>query len=79
MPLLQAPNFYEPTPPAPPGLLWWRYKDNVPALPQPQAVLGPSYADYGWRYDADYQYTAYKFSNMDMVRRHSIGCLLLCL
>lgn len=32
---LQAPDFYAPVPPAPPGLEWWHYRGDVPPLPQP--------------------------------------------
>lgn len=33
---LKAPTFYEPAPPAPPGLIWWHFKDDVPPLPEPK-------------------------------------------
>lgn len=63
----QAPKFYVPVPPAPAGLEWWRYADDVPPLPDPSVVLGPLYARYGWRFEADYQARSYVFSNLDKV------------
>ena len=66
---LQPPNFYDSTPPAPPGLEWWQYRADVPPLPDPGTLLGPEYAHYGWRYDKNYQTQNYKLSNMDLVRK----------
>ena len=63
---LQAPQFYEDAPPAPPGLEWWHYKPDVPPLPDPAKFLhNSSYARWGWRYDANFQATDYRFTNLD--------------
>ena len=51
-------------PPAPPGLIWWDYKDTVPPLPDPGTV-NPSFTGYGWRYDPNWRPTTYTFNNMD--------------
>lgn len=66
--LLQAPSFYDEAPPAPPGILWWRYKPSVPPAVYQQTAaqtLGPSFAEYGWRYDPDFQTQSYTFSQLD--------------
>ena len=50
MPLdvLQAPDFYAPVPPAPPGLEWWRYRADVPPLPQPEQYFhSKKYRNWG--------------------------------
>lgn len=63
---LQAPDFYAPVPPAPPGLEWWHYRGDVPPLPQPadffhskkyknwgayKLVSSVSQVDLGWPED----------------------------
>ena len=63
----QAPPFYDVTPPAPPGLLWWRTKADVPPLPDPVEALGPAFARYGWRYDQSSQSRSYTFTDLDTV------------
>ena len=65
--LLQAPNFYAPTPPAPAGLAWWRYNPGVPPLPDPGSILGSNFSQYQWRYDSSYQAKSYTFSDLDRV------------
>ena len=48
--LVQAPDFYVPVPPAPPGLEWWEYKGDVPPLPQPQEYFhSKKYKNWGAR------------------------------
>lgn len=48
----QAPDFYERVPPAPPGLEWWKYRSDVPPLPQPAKYFhSKKYADWGARHD----------------------------
>ena len=47
---LQAPDFYERVPPAPPGLEWWKYRSDVPPLPQPSKYFhSKKYAGWGAR------------------------------
>eukprot|EP00884_Botryococcus_braunii_P016249 jgi/Botrbrau1/3307/Bobra.0048s0004.1 len=70
---IQAPDFYVPVPPAPPGIEWWQYANNVPILPDPGLVLGPLYARYGWRYQADYQTQNYVFSNLDKATMSNVA------
>lgn len=66
--LLQTPDFYANTPPAPAGLTWWHYRVGVPPLPQPAAYFGLSnWTDWGWQYDSDYTVPFYQFSNLDKV------------
>lgn len=60
---MQPPNFYVPTPPAPPGLLWWNYADGVPPIPP----LGPEFAGYGVKYDPSWRPKNYVPNNMDTV------------
>jgi hypothetical protein len=60
--MLQPPNFYDQSPPAPPGLIWWHFAPGVPPLPD------PPYPNYGWRYDPNWHPTTYVFNNMDRVR-----------
>lgn len=65
--VFQAPNFYEKNvPPAPPGLTWWRYKDDVPPLPDPKTFFNGStdFEEYGWRYDSSYVANDYTFSEL---------------
>ena len=63
---MQAPNFYEEAPPAPPGLEWWHYKADVPPLPDPKTYFhNQSYARWGWRRDPNFQATEYVFTNLD--------------
>lgn len=64
---MQPPSFYDSTPPAPPGLIWWNYKADVPPLPEPAATLGPEFARYGWRYDPSWRPKNYVPNNMDTV------------
>ena len=61
---MQPPNFYNPVPPAPPGLEWWDYKSTVPPLPDPGTV-NPAFTGYGWRYDPGWRPTTYTYNNMD--------------
>ncbi|CAL5228475.1 g11617 [Coccomyxa viridis] len=35
---INPPDFYDSTPPAPPGLIWWQYKAGVPPLPPPTDI-----------------------------------------
>lgn len=65
--MLQAPNFYAKTPPAPAGVEWWHYNPGVPPLPDPSSVLGSNYTGYGWRYNAKYSAQSYTFSQLDKV------------
>jgi hypothetical protein len=45
---MQAPQFYESVPPAPPGLEWWHYRADVPPLPEPAKFLHDRrYKDWG--------------------------------
>ena len=45
-PFRPAADFYDTDiPPAPPGMTWWKYKDDVPPLPTPEEALNnASYA-----------------------------------
>ena len=61
---LQPPDFYDSTPPAPPGLIWWQYKAGVPPLPPPTDV-NPTWVRYGWKYDPDWHPLSYTPNNMD--------------
>ena len=46
--ILQAPDFYAPVPPAPPGLEWWHYRSDVPPLPQPEEFFhSKNYGNWG--------------------------------
>lgn len=66
--LVQTPDFYADTPPAPAGLTWWHYRDGVPPLPQPATYFGMSnWSNWGWQYDSDYTVPFYQFSNLDKV------------
>lgn len=67
-----APDLYAPTPPAPAGLSWWRYSDDVPPLPEPDELLGPSFSTYGWRYDVSYTSSNYHFSSLDKITLSNI-------
>ncbi|KAK9804434.1 hypothetical protein WJX72_012500 [[Myrmecia] bisecta] len=71
--VIKAPNFFQPTPPAPPGLEWWHYRPEVPPLPQPQEVLGSNYSAWGWRYNSLYQASVYTFSNMDTLTMSNVS------
>ena len=65
---LQTTDFYTDVPPAPPGLVWWHYRDNVPALAQPATYFGlANWTSWGWRYDPDYTVPFYQYSNLDKV------------
>lgn len=64
----QPPNFYDSTPPAPPGLEWWHYKPGVPPLSDPGTV-NPAFTGYQWRYNPDWRPIVYTFNNMDQARR----------
>ncbi|KAK9859822.1 hypothetical protein WJX84_005942 [Apatococcus fuscideae] len=68
----KAPDFYEPTPPAPPGLLWWHYKPGTPPLPDPAQYFqgtpqasAQNWSQWGWQYDQDFQTTAYSYTSLD--------------
>ena len=59
---------YLDVPPAPPGLIWWKYRPGVPPLPQPAAYFGlANWTDWGWRYDPGYTAPFYKFTDLDKV------------
>ncbi len=64
---LQPPDFYLATPPAPPGLMWWRLKPDVPPIPD----LGPQFAGYTTLYDPKWRPKNYVPNNMDTVRAAS--------
>lgn len=68
---MQPPDFYLPTPPAPPGLQWFHYRDNVPPIPD----LGPQYADYVKLYDPNWRPKNYVPNNMDTVRSCHPDCI----
>jgi hypothetical protein len=57
-------------PPAPEGLLWWKYAPGVPPLPTVASVLGASFSSYQWRYDPDYKPNSFEFTNLDKVGAH---------
>ncbi len=64
----QVPKFYDAAiPPAPEGLIWWKYAMGVPPLPNITTELGPGFSRYGWRYDPNYQSTSFTFTNLDKV------------
>ena len=72
--LAQAPDFYERAPPAPPGLVWYEYRDNVPPLPQPAEYFNSSRWDrWVWRYDENFQISDYTFSNLDLTTMANVG------
>lgn len=72
--LAQAPDFYEHAPPAPPGLVWYEYRDNVPPLPQPAEYFNSSRWDrWVWRYDENFQISDYTFSNLDLTTMANVG------
>ena len=61
----QAPQFYDSNvPPAPAGIVWWKYKSSVPPLPDPIDFFNGSsqFSRYGWKYDANYVANDYIFS-----------------
>eukprot|EP00884_Botryococcus_braunii_P018963 jgi/Botrbrau1/5750/Bobra.0134s0023.2 len=65
---IPAPEFYEPdddVPPAPPGLIWYKYKTDVPPLPPVSSKLGPAFQGYIWMYDPSSQIQAYTFTTFD--------------
>ncbi|KAK9806417.1 hypothetical protein WJX73_004348 [Symbiochloris irregularis] len=65
---IKAPDFYEETPPAPPGIVWWRYNPDVPPAVYQETsrqTLGAQFAEYGWRYDSSFQTQSYTFSVLD--------------
>ena len=64
----QIPQFYAPVPPAPAGLIWYKYAPGVPALPTVTSVLGSAYTGYTWIYDSNYASSSFQFSNLDKVR-----------
>lgn len=66
---LQPPDFYDRSPPAPPGLIWWQYKADVPPLPPPTDV-NPAFVRYGWRYDPSWHPLSYIPNSMDLVSHH---------
>ena len=66
---LQPPNFYDRSPPAPPGLIWWQYTADVPPLPPPTDV-NPAFVRYGWRYDPSWHPLSYIPNSMDLVSHH---------
>ena len=68
--IVQAPTFYDKAPPAPPGILWWVYRPEVPAEVYTELAeqsLGPQFRNYGWRYNPDFQTQSYTFSQLDHV------------
>jgi len=70
----QAPDFYEKAPPAPPGLVWYEYRDDVPPLPQPAEYFNSSrWAGWVWRYDENFQISDYTFSNLDLTTMANVG------
>ncbi|KAK9843537.1 hypothetical protein WJX81_008012 [Elliptochloris bilobata] len=71
---VKAPEFYERAPPAPPGLVWYEYRDNVPPLPQPAQYFNSSRWDgWVWRYDENFQISDYTFSNLDLTTMANVG------
>jgi hypothetical protein len=58
--VVEPPNFYNDTglPPAPPGVEWHKYADDVPPLP-------PAPAGYVWYYDASNVPSDYYFTDLD--------------
>jgi hypothetical protein len=58
--VVEPPNFYNDTdlPPAPPGLEWHKYADDVPPLP-------PAPQGYVWYYDAVNVPSDYYFTDLD--------------
>ena len=66
----QVPKFYDDVPPAPEGLLWWKYAPGVPPLPTVASVLGSAFSSYQWRYDPDYTPNSFEFTNLDRVGAH---------
>ncbi|PSC73975.1 ERD4-related membrane isoform B [Micractinium conductrix] len=73
--IVTVPDFYDTDiPPAPPGMTWWKYKDDVPPLPTPEEALNnASYARYGWRWDASYQEIKYEFTDLDKTTMSNIS------
>ncbi|KAK9840790.1 hypothetical protein WJX81_004889 [Elliptochloris bilobata] len=71
---IKSPTFYDtdPSPPAPPGLKWFKYQDGVPTLPPITSVLGPTYRNFTWMYDQNFVIRSYSFSNLDMVTMSNI-------
>ncbi|CAL8466090.1 g5626 [Coccomyxa elongata] len=65
---INPPNFYVPTPPAPPGLIWWKYADGVPPIPP----LGPEFAGYGVKYDPSWRPKNYVPNNMDTLTMSNV-------
>ncbi|CAK0785988.1 hypothetical protein CVIRNUC_009201 [Coccomyxa viridis] len=68
---INPPNFYDQSPPAPPGLVWWQYKDGVPPLPPPTDV-NPAFTRYGWRYNPDWRPLSYTPNNMDQLTMSNV-------
>ncbi|KAK9902019.1 hypothetical protein WJX75_001351 [Coccomyxa subellipsoidea] len=66
---INPPDFYLPTPPAPPGLQWFHYRDNVPPIPD----LGPQYADYVKLYDPNWRPKNYVPNNMDTLSMSNVS------
>jgi hypothetical protein len=64
---VQVPKFYDAVPPAPEGLLWWKYAPGVPPLPTVASVLGASFSSYQWRYDPNFKPNSFEFTNLDRV------------
>eukprot|EP00887_Chlorella_sp_A99_P001230 scaffold14.g1230.t1 len=72
--VVKAPELYEKgLHPAPPGLEWWEYREDVPLLPQPAEVLGPAFVRYRWRYDGKSQVVSYTFSSLDKTTMANIA------
>jgi hypothetical protein len=70
----QAPKMFEKIPPAPPGLVWWKYLSDVPPLPNPEEYFeSEKYERYGWRYDDSFQVNDYSFSNLDLLSMSNIS------
>lgn len=76
---VQPPDFYDSTPPAPPGIVWWQYKAGVPPLPAPTEI-DPTWTRYGWRYDPNWRPLSYTPNNMDQASTVALfwsrGCLV---
>lgn len=63
---INPPEMYNDSiPDPPPGLIWWQYLPGVPPLASPEETLGPSYSNYGWRYDQNYLIISYTFTELD--------------
>ncbi|EIE18583.1 DUF221-domain-containing protein [Coccomyxa subellipsoidea C-169] len=66
---INPPDFYLVTPPAPPGLMWWRLKPDVPPIPD----LGPQFAGYTTLYDPKWRPKNYVPNNMDTLTMSNVS------